>query len=160
MKTIIILLISSCFYGVFAQKTVTTVLKLENVTFGSCTAQTVPFKYSIKNYGPNPYVFHGAPTTPIDDLTFSVYLSNNETIETGILGGENDPRIGTFVPGQQTLAVGGIAFSIARVAVNNPPYSSYKYMIIEVSYVSGAGMTATTFLARKYRISLGQVVFD
>ncbi len=79
-------------------------------------------------------VFHGSPSTPIDDLTFSVYLSNNETIETGIIGGENDPRIGTFVPAQQTLAVGGIAFNMASVAVNNPPYSSYKYIIVEVSY--------------------------
>jgi hypothetical protein len=49
---------------------------------------------------------------------------------------------------------------MASVAVNNPPYSSYKYIIVEVSYVSGAGMTATTFLAKKYRISLGKVVFD
>jgi len=160
MKTLLTILFSAFCFTVLGQKTVRSTLKLENIGFGECTAQSVPFKYSIKNYGPETFIFHASPSTPIDDLTFNVYLSQNETLETGTIGGINDVRIGSAVPAQYTLAVGDIAFNRISVPVNNPAYSSYRFVIVEVAYSSSSAMTATTLLAKKYRVSLGKVIFE
>ena len=160
MKSLSLLLLSAITFSVFGQKTVTSTLKLENVIFGSCSIASIPFKYSIKNLGPETFVFHASPSTPIDDLTFNVYLSQNETIETGILGGENDLRVGSAVPAQYTLNNGQLAVNKIAVPVRNPPYSSYRFMIVEVVYSSGPSMSGSTFISKKYRVSSGQVVFD
>jgi len=160
MKSLVLLLLSAITFSAFGQKTVKSTLRLENIGFGNCSMASIPFKYSIKNLGPETFVFHASPSTPIDDLTFNVYLSQNETIETGILGGENDLRVGSAVPAQYTLTDGQIAFNKISVPVRNPPYSSYRFVIVEVVYSSGPSMTGSTFLAKKYRMSSGQVVFE
>lgn len=160
MKSLFLLLLSAITFSVFGQKTVKSTLNLENVIFGDCSIASIPFKYSIKNLGPETFVFHASPSTPIDDLTFNVYLSQNETIETGIIGGENDLRVGSAVPAQYTLNNGQIAVNKIAVPVRNPPYGSYRFMIVEVVYSSGPSMTGSTFVSKKYRMSLGKVVFE
>lgn len=160
MKSLVLLLLSAITFSVFGQKTVKSTLKLENVIFGNCSITSIPFKYSIKNLGPETFVFHASPSTPIDDLTFNVYLSQNETIETGVIGGENDLRVGSAVPAQYTLNNGQLNVNKIAVPVSNPPYSSYRFMIVEVVYSSGPSMSGSTFVSKKYRVSSGQVVFE
>lgn len=150
MKIILFFLLFICLGRGFAQKAVSSVLNLESFSFTESTLQSLTLKYTIKNNGPEKYIFHGSTTTPIDDLTVTIYLSKNETLETGVLGGENDLQIGTFVPAQYTLLAGSTVTLKKALSLNRPPFGSYKYCIVSVAYVQGPGMSSKTYLSKKY----------
>lgn len=117
---------------VFAQKPVAPDIAIDNLVINERTANTVSVSFVLKNNGPGAFSFQGSPTTPIDDFQVSLYLSANNTLETGNLNGVNDLLIGESQPNGSTLNEGSSIRLTVRTSVNNPNYDAYKFIIVRL----------------------------